>query len=1182
MKKPSLSSVNAQGLIRKWFKADKPRLKSAWAVFLAIIPALILIWIWIWGADFRFRDDYPLRPVSARWLATLGLFLIVIGWVGYTARRRVRELEKLKLDVELAVADPVRKDIEFQNRYLSRWLSELRRHLGDSGHSLYQRPWYLVLGAENSGKHTLFSANLGLLDLVPQDRIISEDGIGLHVRCSLTDKAVLLMPRGHLITQQHEDSEKPQLYHRLWNSLLERMVAERTRQPLNGIILTIDTARLMTEDKEAGSRYFTDIHMRLQDIRLAFNTRPPVYIVLTKLDLLQGFSAMFQSLDVTEQESVLGVTFTRDNQHSWVSELTTFWEKWIRQLNAALPEMMLNRVDDSQRSELFSFIRQMVGLQNKVTGLTEQLIGSNDDDIPLIRGIYLTSSAQRGQIDDIFTQSAAVQYNLPPAPTHTWPVSENQTWFTGQLVRDVLFSEPNLAAENRFWLRRHHHKVFFASVATAAGIIALWTGWHHYYDQNYQAGKNVLSEVSAFSSVTADNQQDTTGVRQLPILNPLSEATLAYGNYREKNGLLTDLGLYQGKKIGPYVEKSYLQLLIERFLPAIMAGLQQDLAQAPENSEEKLAILRVMRMLEDKSGRNDAIVKNYLRKRWSREFTGQNEIQSQLMAHLDYALEHTDWAADRNRGEMVANQAFKPFAPVIRDAQKELSQLSLYQRVYQTLRLKGFNELSSPLDLRHMIGPGFSHVFVSLDDEKLEVPQFLTRNGLLNYFIRQNEELVDLTALDAWVLNLSQNVRYSESDRREIQHQISEQYLGDYAANWRAAMSNLEIREFETIQDEINALEQIISGEQPLRRALQILRDNTSLPAVDSNLTEKEKQAFMAQSQYRLLSRINREFSPQTEILVSNNGENLQNVNQKLNELHRYLLSIENAPVPGKAALKAVFLRLEENNRDAIFEVSQMAKTMPEPLGRWIGELADQAWIVVQKEAIRYLEVEWNESVVKQYNSYIAGRYPFDPKSNCDVPLSEFERFFKPGGTLDAFWQQNLRPFAENNLLVNEDGQSLIRPDVLEQIETANRIRNTFFTPQGNLEAQFAIEPVQLSGSKRRSVLNLDGQILDYAHGRSNTAHMIWPNSMRSGGESKLTLVSGTTGKSPRAIVRNGPWAQIRLIQSGKLTNVNTNSFDVRFAVDDGEMTYRIYIDESDNPFSGNLFSRFSLPETLY
>lgn len=55
-------------------------------------------------------------------------------------------------------------------------------------------------------------------------------------------------------------------------------------------------------------------------------------------------------------------------------------------------------------------------------------------------------------------------------------------------------------------------------------------------------------------------------------------------------------------------------------------------------------------------------------------------------------------------------------------------------------------------------------------------------------------------------------------------------------------MSNLEIREFDTIQDEINALEQIISGEQPLRRALQVLRDNTSLPTIDSSLSSQEQQ----------------------------------------------------------------------------------------------------------------------------------------------------------------------------------------------------------------------------------------------------------------------------------------------------------------------------------------------------
>lgn len=338
----------------------------------------------------------------------------------------------------------------------------------------------------------------------------------------------------------------------------------------------------------------------------------------------------------------------------------------------------------------------------------------------------------------------------------------------------------------------------------------------------------------------------------------------------------------------------------------------------------------------------------------------------------------------------------------------------------------------------------------------------------------------------------------------------------------------------------------------------------------------------MNELKYRLLIRLDKEFAPQTEILVSNNGENLQNLNQKLNELHRYLLGIYNSPVPGKAALKAVTSRLEDNNRDIIFELSQSAKTLPEPMNRWVGQLADQAWNVVQKEAIRYMEIEWNETVVKQYHTYIIGRYPFNAVATQDVPLSEFERFFKPNGTLDSFYQQNLRLFVENNLIENSDGQSLIRPDVLEQFEIANRIRKTFFNAQGNLEAQFAIEALSLTGNKRRSVLNLDGQLLDYSHGRSHTVHMVWPNSMRSNVESKLTLVPISGDKSPRAILFSGPWAQMRLINGGRLTNIKPHSFDVKFTLDGGDMTYRITIDESNNPFFGGLFTRFKLPETLY
>lgn len=1166
---------------KKTFITGKPKFKSLFLLFIALIPAIAVIWIWWWGPHFVFNDDYPLKELNTRWLATLIIILLVVSWIGYTTWRRVKKLEALKLNVELAVVDPIRHDIEHQNRYLDFWKTQYIKHQNGHTNAMYQRPWYFVLGCENSGKQSLINNSINTLDIAPTENIVSEHKLPLHLKCLLSDNAILLMPAGKLITQPNDDSQLPQRYHRLWQALLAWINKNRTRQPMNGIILTVDVLQLLTNNKEQNSQLIAALNMRLQEIRIHFNSQLPLYLVLTKLDLLHGFDAMYQGLDAQQRQDILGVTF-KLNQSDWQNQLTSFWQTWVTQMNSALPDMMINRVDESQRVSLFSFVRQVQGLQSQVSALLAALTTHEENNNIQLRGVYLTSATQVGQVDDIFLQTAATQYHLPPAPLNTWPIGQTKSYFTQALFQQMLLSEPNLAAESKFWLKKHRSRVFLTCAISVVGVIALWNGWGHYYQKNHLAGENVLNEVTAFRTTQTSAKKRMSDNQQLAVLNPLLDATMAYGNYREKSHLFSDLGLYQGKRVGPYVEDVYLQLLTEYFLPSLMENLKGELNKAQKGSEEKLEVLRIMRMLDDKSGRNNQIVADYMANYWSQQFTGQRDIQAQLMSHLRYALAHTDWQAQRQAGVTSAINAYTPFTAAIAAAQKELSTLSLYQRVYQTLRLKAQQALSSPLNIRHQVGPSFDTIFSAMDENKLEIPQFLTLSGLTHYFLQQNDELVDLTFLDAWVLNLATNNQYSDSDRKEIQRQISEQYLNDYTAQWRSAIGNLEIRQFDTLQEEIGALEQIISGEQPIRRALQVLRDNTTLPVIDSELPAQEQKALMESAKYRLLTRLDKEFSPQTEILVSNKGENLQDLNQKLNELHRYLLSIYNAPVPGKAALKAVYLRLEDNNRDVIFELSQMAKTLPEPMNRWVGELAAQAWKVVQKEAIRYMEVEWNENVVKQYKMYIAGRYPFDPQSKQDVPLSEFERFFKPNGTLDNFYQQNLRLFVENNLIENSEGQALIRADVLSQFEIANRIRKTFFTPQGNLEAQFSLEPLSLSGNKRRSILNLDGQLLDYAHGRSPTVYMVWPNSMRSNIESKLTLVPISPDKSPRAIIFNGPWAQMRLINTGKLNNIKPDSFDVKFSLDNGDMTYRVFIDESDNPFFGGLFTRFNLPETLY
>ncbi|ENV4178471.1 TPA: type VI secretion system baseplate subunit TssK [Escherichia coli] len=434
------------------------------------------------------------------------------------------------------------------------------------------------------------------------------------------------------------------------------------------------------------------------------------------------------------------------------------------------------------------------------------------------------------------------------------------------------------------------------------------------------------------------------------------------------------------------------------------------------------------------------------------------------------------------------------------------------------------------------------------------------------------------------LLNLTRSVKYSDADRAEIQRQLTEQYISDYTATWRAGMDNLNIRNFESIGQLTGALEQVISGDQPLQRALTVLRDNTQPGVFSEKLSAKEREEALAEPDYQLLTRLGHEFAPENSTLAvqKDKESTMQAVYQQLTELHRYLLAIQNAPVPGKSALKAVQLRLDQNSSDPIFATRQMAKTLPAPLNRWVGRLADQAWHVVMVEAVHYMEVDWRDSVVKPFNEQLANNYPFNPRSAQDASLDAFERFFKPDGILDTFYQQNLKLFIDNDLSLEDgDNNVIIREDIIAQLETAQKIRDIFFSKQNGLGTSFAVETVSLSGNKRRSVLNLDGQLVDYSQGRNYTAHLVWPNNMREGNESKLTLI-GTSGNAPRSISFSGPWAQFRLFGAGQLTGVQDGNFTVRFSVDGGAMTYRVHTDTEDNPFSGGLFSQFGLSDTLY
>ncbi|GAL16089.1 IcmF-related protein [Vibrio astriarenae] len=186
--------------------------------------------------------------------------------------------------------------------------------------------------------------------------------------------------------------------------------------------------------------------------------------------------------------------------------------------------------------------------------------------------------------------------------------------------------------------------------------------------------------------------------------------------------------------------------------------------------------------------------------------------------------------------------------------------------------------------------------------------------------------------------------------------------------------------------------------------------------------------------------------------------------------------------------------------------------------------------------------------------------------------------FFAPEGTLDSFYSEQLKGFLDDA----SNSQHIIKKEVLLQFEQAKAIQHAFFNRKGVLGVNFVIQPTHLSNNKRRSVLNVDGQLLSYSHGSRENVEMIWPNTLREHATSKVTLIPNQNNVSPRSVVANGPWALFHLLDHGEVTSASTTSVDYQFHVDSGSITYRLSSEANVNPFTSRLLASFSLAPSLY
>ena len=157
---PNTGSVSAKaGYLSRAYNLIKPalfHLKNSAGVLLALGVIVLLVIVWWLGPKWSLGDEYPLAPVTVRWMITLGVGLFVALVVVFLSRSKLNKLEQARAKAERDREDPAQPILDAQERRFNHMLVELRESTMVRNY-LYVLPWYMVLGAEGSGKTSLIN-----------------------------------------------------------------------------------------------------------------------------------------------------------------------------------------------------------------------------------------------------------------------------------------------------------------------------------------------------------------------------------------------------------------------------------------------------------------------------------------------------------------------------------------------------------------------------------------------------------------------------------------------------------------------------------------------------------------------------------------------------------------------------------------------------------------------------------------------------------------------------------------------------------------------------------------------------------------------------------------------------------------------------------------------------------------
>jgi type VI secretion system protein ImpL len=961
-------------------------------------------------------------------------------------------------------------------------------------------------------------------------------------------------------------------------------------------------------DPQAAGELGQRIRERIDELTSRLRIVVPIYVMITKCDLLTGFVEMFSDLPRSERGQIWGFTVPMLAQPEAPTELLL---KRFDELTSILEQRSVRRVGQERRLEarenIYQFPQRFDSLRKNLSEFIQPLFLENVfQDTPVMRGVYFTSGTQELRAADQRPAATGADALAVDPRNAAEPATEGRSFFIWDVFTQVMFQDQKLAVRSsmeEIRLRKRRYTVAGACLALTMALLVLPT-------LSFFNNRELLQKVrDTIVSVKLEANDDISRIEEL---SPLQEYIDELHQHRlEGVPVWMGMGLYKGDQLFALAQAFYNGQLKGLLLGRQHERIRQNLELFSQNQDRP-----DWKPSNESYGKHFEDLKMYLlitTPRTSREPLLDNDHQDWLVKKM---LKH--WENIQGRGGAVSLEQ-----KITRHAKTYIAMLAAdpvqlafprSQEVLLSAR-RALNRVPpATLELERIVDQANrEYPSISLGDAVGAVPLMRATKKVNGAFTRLAWEEWVRARMDsafqgseAWVLN-----RDSKEDEEANRAELRTRYYQQYIQEWTDFLYSIRVEEPKDWDQTEMLLESLTRGKPPpIGKIFQTLAHNVDLD------TPKGAAGGLLNSLIpQSLKKPAPAAPPEPPQLVDPSsplgvpeltpGE----VKKHFSQLLMFYTKAEPAPDDGEMltqfgayqdhlqVVKSTLLEIREKPNESIALMEKIASSRKKVEMLIASQEKDhalfnqillppltQVTIVVSSDVLRQKSVKWCEEIFDPFKSLMASRYPFNKDSLMDAPLLELTQFLHPSkGLIRQFVQSQLAgdvvPDGRRWEFTRKSSLGVYKGELLTYLERVNALATTLFpgdTMDPLVRFTVRMRPGASADSSPSDIasitLTLDGAEELYRNGPDDRWRpLVWPGPAGKLG-AHLRVVS-TSGNSAD-LDAPGEWGLFRLLERAAKIEPSTDGrfFTATWEIADlnnAQVSVDIRPERLANPFFG-------------